>query len=206
MHRTAVRHLKRADPKLAAVIERVGACRFEVRTGGTHFEEVLRAIVFQQLSGKAAATIHGRVVAALDGTPTPRTMLHVPDEVLRQAGLSRQKIGYARDLARKVDSGAVPLERIDFLADDAVIEALSGIKGVGRWTAQMFLMFRLGRPDVLPAEDLGIRKAVQLAYRTRGLPLPTRVQALGKPWSPHATIASWYLWRSLELPPPSRRT
>lgn len=206
MHRSAVRHLKRADPRLAAVIERVGACRFEVRTGGTHFEEVLRAIVFQQLSGKAAATIHGRVVAALDGAPTPRALLRVPDEVLRQAGLSRQKIGYARDLARKVDSGAVPLERIDSLGDDAVIEALSGIKGVGRWTAQMFLMFRLGRPDVLPAEDLGIRKAVQLAYRTRGLPPPKRVLVLGKPWSPYATIASWYLWRSLELPSPPRST
>lgn len=204
MHRSAVRHLKRADPKLAAVIERVGVCRFAVRTDGTHFEEVLRAIVFQQLSGKAAATIHGRVVTALGGTPTPRALLDVPDEVLRQAGLSRQKIGYARDLARKVDSGTVPLERIDSLADDAVIEALSGIKGVGRWTAQMFLMFRLGRPDVLPAEDLGIRKAVQLAYRTRGLPPPKRVLALGKPWSPYATVASWYLWRSLELPPPSR--
>lgn len=204
MHRSAVRHLKRADPKLAAVIERVGVCRFAVRTEGTHFEEVLRAIVFQQLSGKAAATIHGRVVTALGGTPTPRALLDVPDEVLRQAGLSRQKIGYARDLARKVDSGTVPLERIDSLADDAVIEALSGIKGVGRWTAQMFLMFRLGRPDVLPSEDLGIRKAVQLAYRTRGLPPPKRVLALGKPWSPYATVASWYLWRSLELPPPSR--
>lgn len=204
MHRSAVRHLKRADPKLAAVIERVGVCRFAVRTEGTHFEEVLRAIVFQQLSGKAAATIHGRVVTALGGTPSPRALLDVPDEVLRQAGLSRQKIGYARDLARKVDSGTVPLERIDSLADDAVIEALSGIKGVGRWTAQMFLMFRLGRPDVLPSEDLGIRKAVQLAYRTRGLPPPKRVLALGKPWSPYATVASWYLWRSLELPPPSR--
>lgn len=204
MHRAAVRHLRKADPRLAAVIERVGPCRLEIRSDGTHFEHVLKAIIYQQLSGKAAATIHGRVVTLLGGTPTPDAVLAVPDEPLRAAGLSRQKMSYVRDLARQVAAGAVPLETIDRLDDDDVIAALSSVKGVGRWTAQMFLMFRLGRPNVLPAEDLGIRKGVQLAYRTRGLPPPKRVLAIGRPWAPHATVASWYLWRSLELPPAPR--
>lgn len=205
MNRIAVRHLKRADPKLAAVMERVGPCRFEPMREGTHFEAVLRSIVYQQLSGKAAATIHGRVVNLLGGTPTPEAVNATPDEGFRAAGLSRQKLGYVRDLARQASDGAVPFDKIDSLSDDQVIEALTSIKGVGRWTAQMFLMFRLGRPDVLPAEDLGIRKGVQLAYRTRGLPPPKRVLTLGRPWAPYSTIACWYLWRSLELPK-ERRT
>ncbi|HSJ64189.1 MAG TPA: DNA-3-methyladenine glycosylase [Gemmatimonadaceae bacterium] len=204
MHRPAVRHLKRADPRLAAVIERVGPCRLEIRRDGTHFEYVLRAIVYQQLSGKAAGTIHGRVVDLLGGTPTPDAVLGTPDEAFRAAGLSRQKLSYVRDLARQAAAGAVPLETIETLDDEAVIEALASIKGVGRWTAQMFLLFRLGRPNVLPAEDLGIRKGVQLAYRTRGLPPPKRVLALGRAWAPYASVASWYLWRSLELPPTPR--
>lgn len=204
MHRSAVRHLRKADPRLAAVIERVGPCRLEIRSEGTHFEHVLKAIIYQQLSGKAAATIHGRVVTLLGGVPTPDGVLGVPDDQLRAAGLSRQKMSYVRDLARQVAAGAVPLETIDRLDDDDVIAALSSVKGVGRWTAQMFLMFRLGRPNVLPAEDLGIRKGVQLAYRTRGLPPPKRVLAIGRPWAPYATVASWYLWRSLELPPAPR--
>jgi DNA-3-methyladenine glycosylase II len=204
MHRPAVRHLKRADPRLAAVIGRVGPCRLEIRGEGTHFEYVLRAIVYQQLSGKAAATIHGRVVALLGGTPTPESVLAAPDDAFRAAGLSRQKMSYVRDLARQADAGAVPFETIERLGDEEIIAALASIKGVGRWTAQMFLMFRLGRPNVLPAEDLGIRKGVQLAYRTRGLPPPKRVLAIGRPWAPYASVASWYLWRSLELPPAAR--
>src|SRR5690606_3728727 len=201
MNRIAVRHLKRADPRLAAVVERVGPCRFEPRRDGTDFDAVLRMIVYQQLSGKAAATIHGRVLALLGDTPTPAAVAATPDDAFRAAGLSRQKTCYVRDLARQAIAGSVPFDSFDSLPDDAIIEALSSIKGVGRWTAQMFLMFRLGRLDVLPAEDLGIRKGVQLAYRTRGLPPPKRVLALGRTWSPYATIASWYLWRSLELPP-----
>jgi DNA-3-methyladenine glycosylase II len=200
MNRVAVRHLKRSDPRLAAVMERVGPCRFQPERNGTHFDAILRSIIYQQLSGKAAATIHGRVIALLNGAPTPAAVAATPDDALRAAGLSRQKMSYVRDLARQATSGAVPFAALDTLDDDAVIEALTAIKGVGRWTAQMFLMFRLGRPNVLPAEDLGIRKGVQLAYRTRGLPPPKRVLALGRSWSPYATIASWYLWRSLELP------
>jgi DNA-3-methyladenine glycosylase II len=203
----AVRHLKCADPRLATVIERVGPCRFEAHAEGTHFQALLRSIIYQQLSGKAAATIHRRVIDVLGGSPVPDAVLLTPDEDLRSAGLSRQKISYVRDLARHAAEGSVPLEHLDALDDDAIIAALASIKGVGRWTAQMFLMFRLGRPNVLPAEDLGIRKGVQLAYRTRGLPPPRRVLTIGRPWAPYASIASWYLWRSLELPPavpPSR--
>ena len=203
----AVRHLKRVDPRLAAVIERVGPCRFEAHAEGTHFQALLRSIIYQQLSGKAAATIHRRVIDVLGGNPVPEALLLTPDEDLRSAGLSRQKISYARDLARHAADGSVPLEHLDALDDEAIIAALASVKGVGRWTAQMFLMFRLGRPNVLPAEDLGIRKGVQLTYRTRGLPPPKRVLVIGRPWAPYATIASWYLWRSLELPPappPSR--
>src|SRR5690242_11971760 len=148
---SAVRHLKRADPKLAAVIERVGPCRFEPRAEGTHFEAVARAIVFQQLSGKAAGTIHKRFHAIYgDRAPEPRELLTTTDDDLRAAGLSRQKIGYLRDLAHRVHIAEVPLERIESLGDEEVIAALTRVKGVGRWTAQMFLMFRLGRPDVLP--------------------------------------------------------
>jgi len=197
--RPAVTHLKRADPKLAAVIDRVGTCRFTVRSEGTHFEAVARAIVFQQLSGKAAGTIHKRFHGLFgDRAPEPGELLGVPDEALRGVGLSRQKIGYLRDLADRVASGDVPLDHIETLADEDAIEALTRVKGVGRWTAQMFLMFRLGRPDVLPELDLGVQKGIQLAYRKRALPTPKDVLRIGAPWTPWRSVASWYLWRSLE--------
>ena len=198
-HSTAVRHLKRVDPKLAAVIEKIGPCRFTARAEGTHFEAVARSIVFQQLSGKAAGTIHKRFHALYgDRAPTPEELLATPDEDLRAAGLSRQKIGYLRDLAQRVHSGDVPLENIEALGDDEVIAALTRIKGVGRWTAQMFLMFRLGRPDVLPELDLGVQKGLQLAYRKRKLPTPKDVQRIGAAWAPWRSVASWYLWRFLD--------
>lgn len=185
---------------MAGVIERVGTCRFRVSDGGSHFDAVARSIVYQQLSGSAAATIHSRLIALYgDATPAPALLLAMPDELLRSAGLSRQKISYLRDLAERVESGDVPLDSIHDLDDDAVIEALTRIKGVGRWTAQMFLMFRLGRPDILPELDLGVRKAIQLAYRTRGLPSTERVHKIGKCWAPYRTIASWYLWESIDM-------
>ena len=123
----------------------------------------------------------------------------MPDELLRGVGLSRQKVSYLRDLAARVEAGDVPLSSIQELDDDAVIEALTRVKGVGRWTAQMFLMFRLGRPDVLPELDLGVRKAIQLAYRTRALPSTERVHKIGKRWAPYRTTASWYLWRAVDF-------
>jgi DNA-3-methyladenine glycosylase II len=200
MNRKAVSHLRRVDPVMAGVIERVGPCRFRVSDGGTHFDAVTRSIVYQQLSGSAAATIHSRLIALYgSATPEPARLLAMPDALLRGAGLSRQKISYLRDLAERVESGDVPLDSIHELDDDAVIEALTRIKGVGRWTAQMFLMFRLGRPDVLPELDLGVRKAIQREYRTRGLPSTERVLKIGKRWAPYRTIASWYLWASVDM-------
>jgi DNA-3-methyladenine glycosylase II len=211
MHRSAVTHLRRSDPVLARVIERVGPCRFRPRAEGGHFDAVLRSIIYQQLSGSAAHTIHTRFLALFDGAaPDPARLLDVPDDVLRAVGLPRQKIGYMRDLAARVHRAEMPIHTLHELEDDAIIAVLTSVKGVGRWTAQMFLMFRLGRPDVLPEMDLGIRKAIQRAYRTRGLPTAERVQRVGAPWAPYRTVASWYLWRSLEVDgasatPPGKR-
>ena len=200
-HRTAILHLKRVDPVMARVIVAVGPCRWARRTDGTHFHHLVRAIVYQQLSGKAAAAIHGRLLeVAGSDVPHPRVVAAIPDERLRGAGLSRQKACYIKDLARRVHAGELPLDGIESLPDDAVIEALTQVKGIGRWSAQMFLMFRLGRPDVLPELDLGIRKAVKLAWGLRSMPGPKRVLKIGAAWSPWATVASWYLWRSLDGP------
>jgi DNA-3-methyladenine glycosylase II len=198
-HRKAVNHLKRADPILASVIASVGVCRFAPRPEGTPFEALVRAIVYQQLSGKAAGTIHGRLVALFPGSvPEPVALLAISDERLRAAGLSRQKIAYLRDLATKVTTGALPLDHVDRVADDELIEYLVQVKGIGRWTAHMFLIFRLGRPNVLPDLDLGIQNAIKRAYRLRKHPAPARVKQIGAKWAPHATIAAWYLWRSLD--------
>lgn len=202
-HRAAVRHLKKADPKLAVVIEAVGPCRFVPRAEGTHFDALVRSIVYQQLSGKAAGTIHGRVLDLFGGrAPTPRELLRTSDEKLRAAGLSRQKLTYVKSLAEHVEEGALPLDRVEELTDEEIIDALVAVKGVGRWTAQMFLMFRLGRPNVLPELDLGIQKGIQLAYRMRRLPKPADVRRIGAKWTPWATIACWYLWRSLDTETP----
>jgi 3-methyladenine DNA glycosylase/8-oxoguanine DNA glycosylase len=198
-HRSSIRYLKRIDPVLARVIETVGVCRLQLRTEGTHFQALARAIVFQQLSGKAAGTIYSRFNALFPGSsPTPDGVLARSDEELRAVGLSRQKIGYMRDLASKVVSGELPLDEVEHMADDDLITHLVQVKGIGRWTAQMFLMFRLGRPDVLPELDLGIQNAIQRAYRKRKRPTPKDVKKIGAKWSPHSTVACWYLWRSLE--------
>jgi DNA-3-methyladenine glycosylase II len=206
-HAASLEHLKRTDPILAAVIDRVGECTLVPRREGTHFDALLRAIVYQQLSGKAAATIHGRVVDLYGRAPAPKDLIDTPDEALRGAGLSRQKLSYIKDLAAKVESGAVPLEEaeIDRLSDDEIIERLVQVKGIGRWTVHMFLIFRLGRPDVLPELDLGVQNAIRRAYRLRKQPKPNDVRRIGAKWSPYASIASWYLWRSLESPEAKRR-
>lgn len=197
----AVTHLRAADPVMADVIARVGPCRASVHGDGSHFGAVLRSIVYQQLSGNAAATIHGRVLNLFGGgDPSPRALLAVDDALLRGAGLSGQKTAYVKDLARRALERGFPIERLHELDDAAVIETLTAVKGVGRWTAQMFLMFRLGRPDVLPDLDLGIQKGIQRAYGLRRLPTPEQVLRRGKPWAPYRTIASWYLWRLLDLP------
>ena len=181
------------------MIERVGACRFTARAEGTHFDALIRAIVYQQLSGKAASTILERVLALYGGRyPSAEELSATPEEQLRGAGLSRQKLSYLRDLARHVQDGTLPLDRLHELDDERIIEALTAVKGIGRWSAQMFLMFRLGRPNVLPDADLGIRKGLQRAYRMRTLPPPKKVQQVGARWSPYASYACWYLWRLLD--------
>jgi DNA-3-methyladenine glycosylase II len=198
-YRASVNYLKRVDPVLAQVIERVGPCRIRIAAEGTHFQALTRSIVFQQLSGKAAATILSRVSALFpENTPTPEGVSRVTDEQFRAAGLSRQKIGYLRDLAAKVASGDLPLDAVETMSDDDLIAHLVQVKGIGRWTAQMFLMFRLGRIDVLPELDLGIQNAIQRAYRKRKRPTPQQVKKIGAKWTPHSTVACWYLWRSLD--------
>jgi DNA-3-methyladenine glycosylase II len=197
--RKAVAHLKKVDPVMAQVIERVGSYKGWPATGGTHFDAVARSIVFQQLSGKAAGTIHGRFQGLYGGrTPLPAELAATPDEQLRAVGLSRQKSAYLKDLGARVASGEVPIETLHELTDDEVISALTQVKGIGRWTAQMFMMFRLGRPDVLPDLDLGVQKGIQRAYRLRKLPAPERVKKIGAKWAPYRTVASWYLWRLLD--------
>lgn len=180
---------------LAAIIERVGAPRIEFRE--PVFATLVRSIVFQQLHGKAAATIYGRLEAAAK-TITPEAILKLRPARLRAAGLSAQKLGYVRDLARQTREGAVDFGRLGALADADVIEHLTQVKGVGVWTAHMFLIFALRRPDVLPVGDYGIRAAIQKAYGLAELPKPAEMERIAAPWRPQASLASWYLWRSLD--------
>ena len=197
--RAALAHLRRVDPVLGELIARVGPYRLEVRRTGTHYHALVRSIVFQQLSGKAASTIHRRFAELYPGGRIrAELVLASTDEQLRSAGLSRQKIGYLRDLSDRVASRTLPLAHLGRLEDDAIIEHLVQIKGIGRWTVQMFLMFRLGRPDVLPELDLGVQNAIQRAYGLPKRPTPKEVLAIGEKWRPYASMASWYLWRSLE--------
>lgn len=199
MHRKALAHLRQADPVLRKVMELVGPCRLRPVVEGSHFEFIARAIVYQQLSTKAAATIHGRVQALCGGVVSPQSLGELRDEALRSAGLSRQKIGYVRDLAARAAAGTLDTVHLPELPDEEITRQLVQVKGVGVWTAQMFLMFRLGRPDILPVLDLGIRKGVQRAYRLRKLPDARRVEKIAAPWAPYRTVGSWYMWRVLEL-------
>ncbi len=198
----AMSALRARDAKLAVAIDRVGPCTLLPRREGTHFGHLARAIVYQQLSGGAAATIHGRFLAALgatDGHPEPAAVLAASDETLRACGLSVAKLRAIRDLADHVADERLPLGHIETLTDDEVIAALVAVRGIGPWTAQMFLMFRLGRPDVLPVLDLGVRKGAQRIYRTRALPDAARLEKLARNWRPWASVASWYCWRVLDL-------
>ncbi len=199
MYRKAIQHLRTVDPVLAGVIDSVGPCRFKTASDLSHYESVARAIIHQQLSGKAAATIHGRFEALFgEERPHAAALVGLSDESLRSAGISRQKLGYLRDLSERVCGGTLPIGSLHELGDDDVVRHLTTVKGVGQWTAQMFLMFRLGRLDILPELDLGIRKGIQQSYRLRKLPTSERVLTIGAKWSPYRTIASWYLWRSID--------
>jgi DNA-3-methyladenine glycosylase II len=194
----AVDHLKKADVILASIIARVGPCKMSYRD--PTFEMLARAIVFQQLSTKAATTIYRRLEEAAGGALTPEAIQNLSVGEMRRAGLSRQKLGYIRDLAEHALSGKVNFARLHSMNDEEVIEALTDIKGVGVWTAHMFLMFSLRRPNVLPVGDLGVRMAIQRAYRKRKLPTPKQVEQIAKGWHPYCSYAAWYLWRSLEQP------
>lgn len=194
----ATAHVRRSDPVLAAIIREVGPCRLRVDETGGAFAALVESIVYQQITGKAAASIYGRVRRLLRRRhPRPQDILAATEDALRAAGLSRQKVAYLRDLAQKV-TGGLKLRVLPRLHDEAVIEALTEVKGIGRWTVEMFLIFRLGRMDVLPVHDYGIRKAMQRAYRLRKLPTPDRMRKIAEPWRPYRTVACWYLWRSLE--------
>ncbi|MBL0938570.1 MAG: DNA-3-methyladenine glycosylase 2 family protein [Gemmatimonadaceae bacterium] len=174
----------------------------EPRREGTHFGHLVRNIVYQQLSGGAASTIHGRFSERLGGdpqAPLPEHVLALDEPTMRGCGLSSAKARAIRDLAQHVADGRLPIESLDGLSDDEVIAALVPVRGIGPWTAQMFLMFRLGRPNVLPVLDLGVRKGAQKIYRTRELPDAVRLEKIARNWRPWASVASWYCWRVLDL-------
>ena len=197
----ARRALMRRDPILAPLIKKHRKRSPLDAPVLDPFPALVRTITAQQISTKAAATIHGRLVASLPDGVTPTALLSLTDAQFRQAGLSRQKIVYLRDLASKAQSGELPLSSIHELDDEAVIEAIVKVKGLGRWSAEMFLMFRLRRPDVLPVGDLGIVTAIQRLYRLRKKPKAARIIKIGESWRPYRTVACWYLWRSLENEP-----
>jgi DNA-3-methyladenine glycosylase II len=193
----AVNHLKKSDAVLASVIARVGPCRVTYRE--PTFEALARSIVFQQLSTKAARTIYGRLDEAAGGKLTPEAIQNLSIGEMRSCGLSKQKIGYIRDLAEHALSGKVDFEKLHAMSDEEVIVTLTDIKGIGVWTAHMFLIFALRRPNVLPVGDLGVRTAVQRLYGKRKLPTPAQMEKLAERWHPYCSFAAWYLWRSLEF-------
>lgn len=193
----ALLHLKAGDPVLARLIDQVGPYAIEFLA--PDFETLVKSIVYQQLSGKVALVIFNRVVAAAgNGRLTPESVLKLRIPRMRRAGLSKQKVAYIRDLARRARSGEVDFAALGALPDEEVCQVLTGVKGIGVWTAQMFLIFALRRTNVLPAADLGIRAAVRKVYGLAEMPAPKQVEELARPWHPYCTVASWYLWRSLE--------
>jgi DNA-3-methyladenine glycosylase II len=198
----ACRHLCGVDPALDALIARVGA--FTMRPVPTHslFQVLVRSIVYQQLTGRAAATILGRVVRlfAPKRFPTPLDLLQIPPERLRAAGLSTAKTAALKDLAARALDGTVPsLSRVRRMEDEEIVERLTQVRGIGRWTVEMLLIFKLGRPDVLPLGDLGVRKGFALTFGKRKLPAPAAMSRRAERWRPYRSVASWYLWRALEL-------
>jgi DNA-3-methyladenine glycosylase II len=198
----ARRVLARRDPILRDLIRRHGPCGLGDDQHTDPFQALVSAIVSQQLSTRAAATIFGRFEDLFEGGfPNPAQVALVSDERLRAVGLSGQKLSYLRDLCARIENGSLPLHALDSMDDEQVITTLTAVKGIGRWTAEMFLMFRLQRPDVLPVGDLGIVKAVQRAYRLRKTPTPDRLVRIGEPWRPYRSIACWYLWASLDNKP-----
>ena len=194
----ARRVLARRDPVIRDLMRRHGECGLAKAQRTDPFRALLHAIIAQQLSTKAAATIEARFAALFDSRPTPAAIAATSDERLRAVGISPQKLGYIRDLCARTLDKSLALDALDTLPDEDVIVALTSVKGIGRWTAEMFLMFRLHRPDVLPVGDLGIVKAVQRAYKLRLKPTPVRLTRLGENWRPYRSVACWYLWASID--------
>jgi len=195
--RKALLHLKKADPVLAGLIDRIGPYAIEYLEPG--YESLAKAIIYQQLSGKVAATIFSRLAAATaDGRFMPEAALKLSAARMRELGLSKQKVAYLKDLAERTLSGELDFAALKRLPDRLVYRRLTALKGIGPWTVQMFLIFALRRRNVLPAADLGIRAAVKQAYGLAELPTPAQVEELARKWHPYCTLAAWYLWRSLE--------
>jgi DNA-3-methyladenine glycosylase II len=195
--RRAVEHLKNADPVMARIIDQVGPYRPKFMDPAFH--SLARSIVYQQLSGRVAAVIFGRLVDCCGEPLRPSAVLRLTEAEMRAIGLSKQKVAYIRDLAAK--ARGIRFAQLQDLSDEGVIERLTTVKGIGVWTAHMFLMFALRRPDVLPTLDLGVRSAAKRAYALQELPKHNELQQIGEPWRPYRSVASWYLWRSLELKP-----
>jgi DNA-3-methyladenine glycosylase II len=191
----ALDYLQRSDPVLGAIIQRVGEFRMEYDPPS--FDTLARSIIYQQLSGKAAATIARRVTEACGGQLEPERILALHPNKLRACGLSKQKLRYVRDLARHARNGELDLESLEKMEDAEVIAALTRVKGIGVWTAQMFLMFALRRPNVLPTGDLGVQNAIRRAYRKRKV-TPRHVERIARPWHPYCSVAAWYLWKSVD--------
>ena len=195
--RKAIHHLKKSDPVLRAIIERVGPCKMEY--GDPTFHSLAEAIVYQQLNGKAAVTIFKRFTDAAGDPVTPAGILKLTAAQMRAVGLSKQKSSYLLDMATKAKSGLLDFNKLADMTEVDVIEHLTQVKGVGVWTAHMFLMFTMRRPDVLPTGDYGIQVAIKKHYRKRKLPKPKDMEKIAKAWSPYRSIACWYLWRSLDI-------
>ncbi|HEY4932869.1 MAG TPA: DNA-3-methyladenine glycosylase [Terriglobales bacterium] len=216
-HTSAVEHLSRVDRKLARIIAKAGPCGLQPERTQSIFEALLESIIYQQLNGKVAATITGRVKALFPenthslrtrrglvaGFPTPEQVLAATPELLRSAGLSQAKMLAIRDLAAKTLDGTVPSAReAHRMSDDELVERLVQVRGIGRWTVEMLLIFRLGRPDVLAVDDYGIRKGFAKIHRMAELPKPKELMAYGERWRPHRSVASWYMWRAAEMKDP----
>jgi DNA-3-methyladenine glycosylase II len=192
----AIQHLRRSDPILSEIIDRVGAYAIQFRD--PDFETLVKSIVYQQLSGRVASVIFERLRKGVKGSITPESILKLRPARMRTFGLSTAKTAYIRDLARHTRDGNVVFDALGALTDAEIIERLTEVKGIGVWTVQMFLMFALRRPDVLPVGDLGIRNAMRVAYGLSDLPKPAEMETIASKWRPYCTVASWYLWRSLE--------
>ena len=195
----ALAHLRNVDPVMADVIQRIGPYEATRRSDGYH--ALLRTILYQQLAGSAAAAIERRLYGLYnqDGLPpSPQQLLETSDETFRSVGVSRQKANYLRDLARHIVEGELDVNELASLPDEDVIKRLVAVRGLGEWSAHMFLMFHLGRPDVLPVGDLGMRNGMRVAYGLEGLPTPAEATAIGAPWAPFRSVGAWYMWRVTE--------